>query len=478
MVAGGLLGAAVPVTIGLLLAGTGIGWIALWVVGGLVVATLAVWAYEALRVRASRYRLRGDRIDLRVSLFASTTRSIPLPRIRTVDLPADLAERQLGLATVRLGTGDKDGRFELTALGTTTAEQLRATILGQPGTAGDAASTGRLATFSPGWARYAPASLGVPLIGLAALGGLVQMADRFNAVPRMWAVVHVLVGTVPIPVQVLVLVVLALVIGAIGSLLFYVEAWWGYRLDRDVNGTLHLQRGLVVRRSSTYLGSRIRGVVLHEPIGYRRMGAAKLSVAAVGVQTTSEDGKEKPDSTTIVPAAPRAVAAGVAAAILGIDIPTDLESHPPAAARRRHRWSAMVLAVVVLLAALPAMLWLPALWWLVAGLAVVGAPITWWLARDNVRSLGHLLTPDHVVLRSGSVFRQTAVLLRRGVLGWTLRRSPGQRRVGLMTVVATSAASQGSFRCPDVDGAAAQQLLATAGDAWDPLWELDQPARG
>lgn len=476
MVAGALLGAAVPVTIGMVLAGIGLGWIGLWVIGGIVVGTLAIWLYEGLRVRASRYRLRGDRIDLRVSLFASSTRSIPLQRIRTVDINADLAQRRLGLATVRLGTGDKDGRFELTSVDADTAQQLRSLILGELASAAGDATTGRLATFSPGWIRYAPVSLGVPLIGLAALGGMVQVADWFNAVPQLWGVVQGVVGEVPLPVQVLLLVVIALLLGAIGSLLYSVEAWWGYRLDRDADGTLHLQRGLIVRRSSTYLGSRIRGVVLHEPIGYRRAGAAKLNVAAVGVQAKSEDGSEKPDSTTIVPPAPRDVAAGVAAAILGFEVPTELTSHPRAATRRRHRWSAIILGCVLAAAVVPAVLWLPQLWWLVGGIAVVGVPVTWWLARDNVRGLGNLVLTDHVVLRSGGVFRSTAVLIRGGVLGWNLRRSPAQRRLGLMTVVATSAAIQGSFRCPDVSGPAAQELVATAGEAWNPLWEAAPPS--
>ena len=113
------------------------------------------------------------------------------------------------------------------------------------------------------------------------------------------------------------------------------------------------------------------------------------------------------------------------------------------------------------------------LWWLVGGLAVVGIPITYWLARDNISGLGHLITAEHVVLRSGSVFRRTAVLQRTGVLGWNLRRSPGQRRSGLATLVATSAASPGSFRLPDIGLDDVQGLQAAAGPVWERLWQSD-----
>ncbi|WP_172836035.1 PH domain-containing protein [Microlunatus soli] len=475
MTFGGVVGAGVPVAIGLLLGGVGIGWIALWVVGGIIVVTGAIAVFEALRVRASRFRLREDRIDLRVSLFASSTRSLPLRRIRAVDINADLAQRRLGLASVRLGTGDQSGsRFELTAIDRTQAEALRTAILGERSAAtGD--RVGRLATFDPSWLRYAPVSLGTPLIGIAALGAIVQVADWFNAVPRLLGVFNDALGALPIPVRILILLVVAVLVGIVGSLLFFVESWWGYQLDRDPDGTLHLQRGLIVRRSSSYQGARIRGVGLDEPIGYRRVGAAKLHVVAVGLDTTKEDGSKKEDSTTIVPAAPREVAVGVAAAILDADPPTSLQSHPHAAAGRRYRWSLLALIAVLIMAAVPAILWSALrgsadLWWLVAVLALLGIPISWWLCRDNIAGLGHLITPEHVVLRSGSVFRRTNILRRRGLLGWNLRQSPAQRRLGLVTLVATSAASPGSFRLPDVDPSDAHRLLATAGPAWELLW--------
>lgn len=475
MTLGGIAGAGIPVAIGLWLGGVGIGRILLWVVGGIVVVTAAIAVFEALRVRASRYRLRADRIDLRVSLFASSARSLPLRRIRTVDINADLVQRRLGLASVRLGTGDQSGsRFILTSIGRESAEELRTRILGRAPSRTEA-GTGRLATFQPSWIRYAPVSLGTPVIGVAALGAVVQVADWFNAVPRLWGVVTDVLGAVSLPLQILVLLVIAVLIGIVGSLIFFVESWWGYRLDRDDTGTLHLQRGLLVRRSSSYQGARIRGVGLDEPVGYRRVGAAKLHVVAVGLDTQQEDGSKKQDSTTIVPAAPRAVALGVAAAILGADPPTRLRTHPPAAARRRYRWSVLAVAAVLVVLAVPAVLWSTfqgsaGLWWLVVLGAVFAIPIAWWVCRDNIRGLGHLITDDHVVLRSGSVFRRTDILQRRGLLGWNLRQSPGQRKLGLVTLVATSSASPGSFRLPDVDPAAARELLATAGPAWELLW--------
>ncbi|WP_152363765.1 PH domain-containing protein [Microlunatus speluncae] len=472
LAAGALIAAGVPVAIALLIGGVAPGWVAFWVGGSVVVLTAGAAVIEIFRVRATDYRIHGDRLELRFRLIGSSIRSLPLQRIRAVDLTADVVQRRLGLSAVRFGTGDQTGtEFRLIAVATETAEDLRTAILGEVAGRAGRDRTGRLATFEPAWVRYAPVSLGTPVIGIGVFGAATQVASWFDAVPTLWRTVSGLMAAIPLPLQILILLAVALVIGVIGSVALYVESWWGYQLDRDADGTLHLQRGLLVRRSSSFQGARIRGVTLLEPLGYRRTGAAMLRVVAVGVETSQQDESKHQVSSTIVPPAPRSVATAVAEAITRTPVPAELRAHPPAAAHRRYRWSAAIFVTVLALLAVPAILLAPELWWLVGGAAVIGAPVTWFLARDAAAGLGHLIIDDRVILRSGSVFRSTEVLAHDGLLGWNLKRSPAQRRLGLCTLVATSAASPGQFRLPDVAPAQAVELQRTSGPVWDRLWE-------
>jgi putative membrane protein len=47
--------------------------------------------------------------------------------------------------------------------------------------------------------------------------------------------------------------------------------------------------------------------------------------------------------------------------------------------------------------------------------------------------------------------RRTVALQRTGIIGWNVRRTLFQRRLGLTTVVATTAAGRGSYPMVDVD---------------------------
>jgi putative membrane protein len=71
------------------------------------------------------------------------------------------------------------------------------------------------------------------------------------------------------------------------------------------------------------------------------------------------------------------------------------------------------------------------------------------LAHDAYRALGHTLVGDYLVARSGTVRRATVALQRRGIVGWTVRRSWFQRRAGLVTVIATTAAGSGAYAVRD-----------------------------
>ena len=465
--AGSLLLAAIPTSIGMTLGGLGAGWIVLWCIVGLVVGTASTALAEVVRLAVTTFRLDEHRVERRVRFLASTTTSIATSRVRTVEISTNLVQRRMGIATVKLSSGETDGsRLTLASLDLQAAEDLRRRLLAERASA----DSTEIARLDPGWVRFAPASLMTPLFGLIAVGAVFQVADWFRAVPAMLAWIWDRVDDVPIPLLVVAVILAALLVGTVVSALIFVENWWGMRLDHHRDGSLEMRRGLLVGRHTTLDGSRIRGMTLHEPPGFRLLGAARLDVVAIGVGIgKDEDGKSKP-SPALVPAAPREVSVGVAETVLGAALvgAASLRPHPAAARRRRAGRALAATAALTAVALVPALVW-SWLWWVPVAVAAVSGAVAGWVTVDNFRGLGHAVTDRVVALRKGSLLRRTDVLTRDGILGWNIRRTPFQRRAGLVTLVATSAGGTGAFRLPDVGHAEAAQLWGTAGDVWNHL---------
>lgn len=467
-VATGALGAAaVPVAIGMLLSGLGIGWVLLWTVGGTVLGAAAVAISEVIRLAVTDYRVDAHRIEKRVRFLSSTTTSLSTHRVRNVELSADVVQRRLGIATLKLASGETDGsRLALAALDRRVAEQLRRDLLADRASA----DTEEIARLDPRWVRYAPVGVVTPLSGLIAFGLVFQVADWFNAVPAMLEWVWDRIDSLPVPVIAVGLVVTALIIGTVAAVAVFVETWWGMRLERHRDGSLELRRGLMVGRHTSFDGRRVRGVTLYEPPGLRAVGAARLDVVAVGVGIGKDEDGQTKQSPALVPASPREVPVRVAEAVLGEAVPDDtaLRTHPPAARRRRAVRALLATAALTAIAATPVLAW-PWLWWIPVAVAAISGAVAAWAAVDNYRGLGHAVGPTLVVLRKGSFLRRTDVVIRDGILGWNVRRTPFQRRAGLVTLVATSAGGGGAFRLPDVDESGAHEVWSTAGDVWDHL---------
>src|SRR5690606_1590192 len=297
-----------------------------------------------------------------------------------------------------------------------------------------------------GWLRYAPLSFLTPLLSGVVVGALFQVADWFGR------------GGLPVEVTADLVerygpwrvrgrgLVAVLLIGVIGSLAFQGEAWWGHRLDREPGGTLRVRRGLLNNRSLSLEEDRIRGVEIVEPLGVRLAGASRLDVVAIGLKAEQQNA----DLTTLVPAAPRPVISAAAEAVIG-PIATELTAHPKAARTRRLRWAAAAVLVLAAIVAAVHLLWpIPGFW---SAVIVLGASLTgaWavWTAFDAYASLGHGLHRGYLVARRGSVRRSTVHLDRSGIIGWRLKQSVFQRRMGLMTLDATTAAGRGHYAAVD-----------------------------
>ncbi len=436
---------------------TAIGTRSLWLVpaAALLLAGAGVLA-EYVRWRHTRFRCTAERLEIEFRFAVHTRKSLLRERIRSADLTANPLHRAFGVAALAIGTGQQE-KIVLSPLARADAEALRAELLHrlpEPTT-----EDGPLATLDPRWIRYAPVSFVAPTLGLAAFGTLFKVADWFGAGGGLLKWLLHLFGDLPLTVSILLLLALAIIAGVAGAVGLFAETWWHYRLDREPGGTLRVRRGLLTTRSTTVEERRLRGVELVEPLGARLAGAARVDAIATGMKRADDD---KTESKTLLPAAPRAVAHDVAAKVLGERIDAvALVPHPPAARGRRLRWAlAAVLAPVLVLLLLGAVL-TDVLLVLGGVLAVVALPVAVLLALDAYRGLGHGSRGRYLVTRAGSVRRSTAVLTRDGVIGWTVKQSVFQRRRGLATFTATTAAGAGAYAIRDAD--AAEGLAFAAG---------------
>ncbi|MET9105673.1 PH domain-containing protein [Streptomyces zhihengii] len=459
-------------------------WQALaWVLAGAAVLVGGVTAADGIRVHRTGYRLGPERVELRSGLLLVKRRSLPRERIRSVDLTANVLLRLLGLVQVRIGTGEQTGSGESTllldAVSRAEAERLRGELLARPAAGAPRADgDGTIASLDPAWIAYAPVSFVAPLLGGAAAGAVMQVSEWFGAQAEVIEWIGDRFAETPLVWAILVMAGTALVAGAVGALGLWVEMWWNYRLEREHGGTLRIRRGLLTSRSTSIEERRLRGIDLVEPLGVRLFGAARLDAVATGLVKETEN--EHTDRKTLLPVAPRTVVDRVAAQVLREPAaPTDpslLTGHPRAARGRRVRWAlATALAPAAVLAVLGALL-TPVLLWIALACAAVAVPVAVALALDAYRNLGHGISGAYLLTRSGTVRRSTVALQRTGVIGWTVRRSLFQRRAGLLTLTATTAAGAGAYHVHDAD---ACEALAFAADAvpglLEPFLERDHP---
>lgn len=430
---------------------------------GLLVIGVVPWFTTTFRMTSTQFQLRKG-------LLNKQQLTAPLDRIRSVDLESSLLHRLLGLAKVEIGTGVDDSRIELNALAEPQAQSLRVALLSRapevapttPGADEVLVSAEaplplpqqlpvpplELARIDWSWLRFAPFSLG-RLVLLAGIFGVVsQFGDElpifdWDALGSGWDRVQ----TYALPVVILVGFVSATIAWLLVSIGGYVVQWWNLRLVRE-NGSLRLTAGLFTTRSTSIEEERIRGVELTEPGLLRLVGGAELSTLATGVG----DG----GTTTVLPQCPREVATRVGEAILDLRDPEDTQplsvpliQHGRAALRRCYingldplfTWT-LVGGVLVWFDLIPV--------WVLASVAIALAAFGVFAARAAYAHLGHALTADHLVAGDGMFRRRRIALETEGVIGWVVQQTWFQRRVGLATLVATTAAGSESVEIKDV----------------------------
>ncbi|MGQ0481336.1 MAG: PH domain-containing protein [Pseudonocardia sp.] len=465
--------ALLPLVVVVLIGGRGDG---LWQLVGAIAGPTALVALGVLRWLTVRYRVGPERVELRSGLLNRQHRSVRRDRVRTVDLTSSPVHRIFGLTVVEIGTGSqagKDGGLSLDAVTAVEAERLRRKLLdraapGQPVTNTEIDTgigvrvpgpVGPVARLRASWLRFAPLTGS----GLVAVGAVVGTAFQLGGelgvrVTDLDAVVRVgdRLGAAPLWLAVLVVGTAVSLVGALGSLALYLEAWWRYRLTRERDGTLRLRRGFLTTRSLSIEQRRMRGAEVSQSLPLRLFGGARCTAVTTGLDASVGVGG------ALLPPAPTAEAHRVAAAALCLDDPdlataATLLRHPGAALRRR-----LIRAVA------PAGMLVAAAWWAarttpelspVWPAALLALPLATALGVDRYRNLGHALRPEYLVIGAGSVVRRRVALQRRGIIGWRLRQSLPQRRVGLVTLDAVTAAGRGRYSLVDLPIGWARELI-------------------
>ena len=453
-----------PALLGLLFAGTSSGDGPLWSLIGMAAAIVL----GLLRWFTTSYRITSEQVQIRRGLVRRRTVSVPLDRVRTVDVTSHAMHRLLGLARVAIGTGQSDrkknGGLTLDALSRAGAADLRERLLNKQTIVRTSTvdSEELIARSEPGWLWYGPFTLS----GFVTIGAIAAVLSRVFGESgvnphRIGPIATVMdqVGGLPLPVAVLEVAAALLVAVAIASTAGYALSYWHFRLSRPSQQTLHVTRGLLTSRATTLEERRLRGAELSEPLLLRLVGGARCLAIATGLRVGR--GAERGGSV-LLPPGPRQVAIQVAGAVLRTDRPVAaaLIRHPAAAARRRVTRALAGAALIVL--ALDLALWLnnvPGWVWVLSWLVV---PIALVLAADRFASLGHAVSGGYLVGRWGSLVRRRWMLSTSGIIGWNLRRSFYQRRAGLVTLTATTAGGRQGYRVQDVTMTEAIRLAEEA----------------
>ncbi|MEU8382071.1 PH domain-containing protein [Streptosporangium sp. NPDC048865] len=473
------------------------GWAGTAVVGSVV--------FAAVRWLTFTYQIVGDRLELTRSLISRSVRTIPLERIRGVDVSAPPLHRLLGIAVLRIDTGaggDEKQEGELDGVTVEEGERLKAVLLWHArartarrvqarGTAPEAGAVSGPADLTAGapagtqeraagssarhevgdttpervffvmprkWLAYGPLSGAYLLTPFALVAGAVGLAFQWGTELRIDRRVVVGAGEwlwehPPLLVAAFVLLILAMPVIAV---IMYAVFNWDFTL-RASEGYLIAGRGLITRRSVSLERRRVRGFEFVEGPAERRAGLGRAWAIVTGLGDSETRGQ-------LMPVAPRDVVLDVVGEAIG-PIATGLRPHPPAARRRRLFRAIFPWLVIAALAVTAALEW-SGLWWVLAVpallLALLGVP----LGLDRYRSLGHTYDGSRLSVRSGSLRRSQAVVEERAVVGWTLSQTWFQRRAGVLTVTAGVGAGTGGYAALDVGEAQGPAFAAEVTPAW------------
>ncbi|MGY1749588.1 PH domain-containing protein [Modestobacter sp. SYSU DS0511] len=425
----------------------------------LVWAALTWWRFTYTAGETSVVVTRG--------LVSRSTRTVPIDRIRGVEIETPPLHRLFGLVRVRIdaaaGAAGNDEELVVDGVPSAEGDRLREHLLSHRHAA-PAVATGRhsapepaeeeLLRLRPRWLLYAPLIGTYLVVPLAAVGALFRLVDELpdDYLPELtpdveqldvvdgWFIAAVVAG--------------ALLLLAVASVLGAAVVNWRFRLVRR-GGSLVAERGLLTRRHTDLEVDRIRGCAVSDGLGMRLVGAARATALVTGLGDATRRGQ-------LLPLGPRAQAWLLSDSL--VPSPGPLHPHPKAALRRRVL-RALVPGVVVLLAGV-VLSARSSDWWPLVAVGGVLTVLAFPVARARYASLGHAAGGPTLAVRSGWLVREHVVLQRRAVVGWQVRQTFFQRRAGLATVQACVGAGSGGYAAVDMAADEAAGFAVVASGPW------------
>ncbi|CAM5788714.1 PH domain-containing protein [Cellulomonas persica] len=440
----------------------GPGW--LIALGIVLLVALVGWGYAAIAWRHMRFAVTDEAVHLHSGVLFRTQRQARLDRLQAVDVVQPLVARLVGLAELRLEVAGGSGSgVQLAYLREPDAQALRSELLALAAGLRRPTAATAPAAHAPGTVStpvdptaHAPADVGTPdATGSTSAASPVPVPPA-SSIPAFEEAPEQEVYSLPMPrllaatlrsatvVGLVVLVIGAVVAAAVSrdlgalAVLFpafvgFGGALWGrvnagasFRAALSPDG-IRLRHGLTEQRAQTVPPGRVQAVQLTQPLWWRRKDWWKVDINVAGYG----QGEDASRATVLHPVATRDEAATalwlvlpdlgvpepralVDAALSGVD---DEGGFTPAP--RRARWV---------------------------------DPVSW--RRHGVR-----VTRTALVIRSGRLIRQVAVVPHERTQSLGMEQGPLQRRLGLASFVVHSTPGPVAPRVDHLDGRVAAALL-------------------
>lgn len=461
----------IPLLVGAVALGSATGN-SIWTVAALGVTI----GFGVLRWFTTTYRIERDEVQLRTGVLQRKVVSVPRNRIRSVQTDARLLHQLLGLTVLRVSTGQQatgETDFALDAVRAEEVPRLRSILLAdslaRPAEAGEQqqSPSRALARWHPSWLRYSPLSFTglamiVAAVGVTYQAGLAAALEHSRLAESGRDAAQRLGVTASVAAAVAVVVLVSVVLSVLRSLLTYGNLI--LRRDADV---LHLEHGLLRKREHTFDMRRLRGGTLRQPLLVRLLGGARLDAVMTGVAGAGE-------ASLLLPPCPARTAESVLTELIedADAVSGPVRGHGAAATRRRWtRGLALPVVVAVVLIVASTFVPVPGWVWIVVPVLVACCAL---LAADRARALGHRVDGQWLVARAGSVERRRDCIAAEGIIGWTVRQTFFQRRAGVATLIAATAAGVKHYQVIDVPAGQSWSIAGTA-SRWvaDSQWATD-----